>query len=215
LKTLDTPFYYQVQHYDQAIASISITKFHIHMTDGTLYLGWILERFPSLEELYINAESCAIKGVLDEKESMNEAHLRLRYLKMKSNSIHQELITLVKKVAPNMKDLQLVFCGLTKRDTRMIDLTGWVLDKCSISFDYRSSKSNNIICIITISNVTKRLVFKSAYDYYTLLPEHHRPRGFSDRLEHPPVLSLSCDAIQDLKIEGYTVMTFVQQITVI
>jgi hypothetical protein len=96
----------------------------------------------------------------------------------------------------------------------MIDLTDWELDKCSIYFDYIST-SNNIACIITIGNVTKRLVFQSDRIHYTLLPEHQRPGLFSDRPNHPPVLSLSCDTIQDLKIEGYMIMTFGKYIAVV
>jgi hypothetical protein len=177
------------------------------MTGGNLYISWFLEKLPSLEELYIKARDCVVKGNVYGKASKNEAHLKLRYLKITSD-IQQEGITLLKKVAPNLKCLQLELCGLEKRNSRMIDLTDWELDKCSIYFDHLSSKSNHIICIVTIANVTRRLVFEYQNHFYLLLPEHYKPVGLNDVPKHAPILNLSCETIQHLKAQDYMITPF-------
>ncbi|KAI8878757.1 hypothetical protein K501DRAFT_277208 [Backusella circina FSU 941] len=138
LKSLELLLYPKLQYYIQDYASISVTKLAVDITTGIYSLGWILQMFPSLQELYIN-ELC------DTKIGTNapiRIYLNLQILGISCSAEYPGLLEIVKIVVPNLHRLDMN----SEFNMRMsveyhfnIDLSNWGLNYCNLTFASKNS----------------------------------------------------------------------------
>ncbi|KAI8875187.1 hypothetical protein K501DRAFT_338842 [Backusella circina FSU 941] len=154
-----------VKTFQQNPISLSITQLFIECRYRSLHVDWLLEMFPSLEDLHISQSKCNTKRYTEEvlnnssPKHDRKTYINLHRLTISHCRIYPQVLDFVKTVAPNLTHLSLYTITMVSEPNGgvyLIDLSGYNLKEFTMLRTYYESphvhRSNHHFTIRTNTN---------------------------------------------------------------